>query len=121
MSLDIVMSLIADIEENDREKILSHFHEDAIFHNIPMEAAHGHEEIWAAFAPIHDICDGIEWRVHNALCNGEGIVMTERTDRYNVNGKWCEFAVMGIFEIDDGKVRLWRDYFDLQQVINQLA
>jgi limonene-1,2-epoxide hydrolase len=121
MGQEIVTSLIRAIENNNREKILKHFHDDAIFHNIPMGEAKGHEAIWGAFAPIHDICGDIEWVVHHIIDNGEGVVMTERTDRYQVNGKWCEFRVMGIFETDEGKVRHWRDYFDMQQILDQLA
>jgi len=117
----VVRSLFQAVENNDREQVLEHFAEDGVFHNIPMEPAQGHEAIWQAFAPIHDICGGIEWLVHNICETNDGKVMTERTDRYQINDKWCEFRVMGIFEIVDGKVQHWRDYFDLNQVMEQLA
>ena len=42
--------------------------------------------------------------------------MTERTDAFTLNGRLGEFPVMGIFEIRDGKIAAWRDYFDLAQV-----
>ncbi len=119
--IETVNSLFKSIEANDRNLILAHFHEDAVFHNMPMEEAVGHEAIWQAFAPIHDICTGIQWQVHNMTADDRGCVYTERTDRYRVNDIWCEFAVMGIHEIDNGKVRKWRDYFDLQQVMAQLS
>ena len=30
------------------------------------------------------------------------------------------FAVMGIFEVRDGTIRAWRDYFDLKQCTDQM-
>lgn len=42
--------------------------------------------------------------------------MTERTDRFEP-GSWVDLPVMGVFEVHDGGINLWRDYFDLQTVM----
>jgi limonene-1,2-epoxide hydrolase len=39
----------------------------------------------------------------------------ERVDAFRLPNKSFEPAVMGIFEIKDGKIKAWRDYFDLNQ------
>ena len=45
------------------------------------------------------------------------VVMNERTDRFLIERdgeeKWAEAPVAGIFEIRDGKIAAWRDYFDM--------
>ncbi len=41
---------------------------------------------------------------------------TERLDRFLIDGKWSQFSVMGIFELQDGRITHWRDYFDSAQV-----
>jgi limonene-1,2-epoxide hydrolase len=49
-----------------------------------------------------------------ALAESGNKVLTERIDRI-IDGKGNEVmavAVMGIFEIEDGKIAAWRDYFD---------
>ena len=33
--------------------------------------------------------------------------------RFEVGGKKIELPVMGVFEITDGKIAAWRDYFDM--------
>lgn len=40
----------------------------------------------------------------------------ERLDRFLIDGKWSQFPVMGIFELQDGRITHWRDYFDSAQV-----
>jgi len=48
-------------------------------------------------------------------------VMNERNDRFEVNGGWIDLPVAGIFEVnDDGLITLWRDYFDLPTLMNQM-
>jgi limonene-1,2-epoxide hydrolase len=36
------------------------------------------------------------------------------------NGK-VELPVMGTFEVKDGKIAAWRDYFDMKQFMDQMA
>ena len=38
--------------------------------------------------------------------------MNERIDRFVMNGKQVALPVSGIFEVVDGKINFWRDYFD---------
>ena len=40
-------------------------------------------------------------------------MLTERVDKFLVKGQWIELPVMGTFEVSDGRIRAWRDYFDL--------
>jgi limonene-1,2-epoxide hydrolase len=39
--------------------------------------------------------------------------MTERTDSIIIGRFRAEFWVCGVFEVHDGKITLWRDYFDV--------
>jgi limonene-1,2-epoxide hydrolase len=34
-------------------------------------------------------------------------------DRTDAGGKHIDLPLVGVFEIQDGKIRAWRDYFDL--------
>ena len=109
------------IEANEKDRILSFFATNAIYHNIPMEPVQGQDAIWAVLGSMQDISEEIEWLVHNISVDDAGKVYTERTDRFNIRGKWREIPVMGIFELEDGKITGWRDYFDLQQMMTALS
>jgi limonene-1,2-epoxide hydrolase len=67
------------------------------------------------------MAQAIEFRVHFDAENSAGVVMNERTDRFQVNGTWVELPVMGVFELSGGKISRWRDYFDANQFNTQLA
>jgi limonene-1,2-epoxide hydrolase len=40
-------------------------------------------------------------------------VLTERVDRFTIEGRAITLPVMGTFEIENGLICAWRDYFDL--------
>jgi len=47
--------------------------------------------------------------------------MTERVDVFKLPSKSFELPVMGVFEISNGKIKAWRDYFDINQFMSQLT
>ena len=49
------------------------------------------------------------------------VVLTERVDVFVYPDKTIELPVMGTFEVRDGKIAAWRDYFDLNQYMSQLS
>jgi limonene-1,2-epoxide hydrolase len=48
-------------------------------------------------------------------------VMTERVDVFKLPHKTFELPVMGTFEIRDGKIKAWRDYFDTNQFSSRMG
>ena len=63
----------------------------------------------------------ISFEVHHIAETDAGVVMTERTDRFKISGDWIALPVMGTFEIADGKITAWRDYFDMSQFQNAIG
>jgi limonene-1,2-epoxide hydrolase len=43
----------------------------------------------------------------------ERVVMNERTDHITLNGRPVVLPICGTFEIEGGRIRAWREYFDL--------
>ncbi len=51
----------------------------------------------------------------------DNVVLTERIDTLSMDGQVAPLPVMGAFELRDGKICAWRDYFDLAQVTAMLG
>jgi len=109
----IVQNFIAAWNDVDLEAIMAYFASDAVYHNIPMEEARGVDAIRSLIAGFVGMATAIDWRVHQIAETSRGTVLTERTDRFEVAGRWIEIRVMGTFELAGGKITAWRDYFDL--------
>ena len=115
----IVLNFIQAVNEHDMNKALAFLDADCFYHNIPMEPVTGTEAIKGVLDPMLDVSSKVDWNVHNIAETETGSVLTERTDWFLIKEKWVEVPVMGTFEIHDGKITAWRDYFDVNQVINQ--
>ena len=94
--------------------------EDVFYHNIPMDPINGREASRAFFKSMAD-AEKIQWDLLNIAENGN-IVMTERVDRFVMaGGKEIAVPLMGIFEIEGGHIKVWKDYFDLATFQSQMA
>ncbi|BBZ42420.1 limonene-1,2-epoxide hydrolase family protein [Mycobacterium conspicuum] len=100
----------------DPEKLASYFTEDAVYHNIPMAAVHGRAAIKEFIAGFLAAFDGIDFQIHRQV-SSDGIVMNERTDvMRRQGGEDIPLPVMGVFEVVDGQIAAWRDYFDMAAI-----
>lgn len=115
-----VSEFIAAWSRNDLDELMSFIAPDCLYHNIPMEPVKGAAAVRAALAGFSKTASEMEWVLHQIAENAHGVVLTERTDRFKIGGKWLELPVMGTFELRDGQISAWRDYFDLQQLTRQL-
>ena len=105
-------------------ELAAFFTDDAVYHNIPMAPITGREAIAKTIAsfirPGAPGIESIEFRVINIAANGP-VVMTERVDVFKLSYKSFELPVMGVFEVRDGKISAWRDYFDMNQFTSRLG
>ena len=115
--LSTVEAFCAAWDRLDWETIDGLLTDDIFYHNIPMAPSNGRAEFKAVFAafPISEAA----FEIHHIAANGN-IVMTERTDRFLLAGKPIVIRVMGVFEIRDEKIAVWRDYFDMAEFASQM-
>jgi limonene-1,2-epoxide hydrolase len=117
----IVRDFCAAVPRRDLQEILRFFAPDAVYHNIPFDPVEGHAAIEATLAQFLGADGDAEFEI-KAIAAAGSTVLTERVDRFVFGGKKIELPVMGAFEIDrEGRIRAWRDYFDLQQFMKQTA
>ncbi len=103
----------------DIANILEFFTDDAVYHNMPIQAVQGKAAIKSMIEQFMAAFDGAEWETKYIAAAGD-VVLTERVDRFK-GPKPMSLQVMGIFEIKDGKIAAWRDYFDLAEWTKQMA
>ena len=94
--------------------------DDVEYDNVPMGKNIGPEAM-KAFLTAMSAVDEVAFVVHRQVAAGS-TVMNERTDRFRVGEAWIDLPVAGVFEVsDDGRISLWRDYFDLATMTEAMA
>ncbi len=107
----IVSDFIAAIVARDLDTAVELLADDVLYDNVPMDDVHGRDGVRAALGPFVESCTEIDWVVHRQVAAGD-VVMNARTDRFQLGERWIEVPVAGWFEVSDGRITLWRDYFD---------
>lgn len=118
---DVVTAFIQAIERMDVEGACALLADDVSYENVPMSPVPGRDATRAVLERFVAPCSRIEWPVKRQMSSGNS-VMNERVDRFEINGTWVELPVVGVFEVnDDDRITLWRDYFDLETYMRQMA
>ncbi|HXZ85581.1 MAG TPA: limonene-1,2-epoxide hydrolase family protein [Myxococcota bacterium] len=107
----IVRDFLAAWPRRKIEELVDFFADDAVYHNVPVAPIRGKKAIREVFEGFLGAFS-VELVVVNAAANGN-VVFTERIDRFDMNGKRFDLPVNGVFELRDGKIVAFRDYFDL--------
>ena len=116
----VVLELIEGFNNCDMDRVIACFDENADYHNIPMEKVTGVAAIRAVLEGLLGSASAIQWDLLN-IAEADGVVLTERVDKFELNGTWIALPVMGTFEVSAGKIVAWRDYFDLNDFQTQFA
>lgn len=112
----IVTEFCAAWDRLDWDAIHGAVTDDLVYHNIPLPVCHGIDAFKAFFSAVP--ISAARFEIHQIAANGN-IVMTERTDTLATPGGTMVIRVMGVFEIRDGKIAAWRDYFDPAEMAPQ--
>lgn len=113
-------AFIAAWETGDAGAVGAFFAEDATYHNGPIEPIKGREAIETALGEFMAMGGSVDVEVPHILAD-ESIVMTERIDHFIRPEGTVSLPVMGIFEVRQGRIVAWRDYFDLNQFASAVA
>lgn len=117
---EIVNEFIARVVRMDLDAACELVSNDVEYDNVPMGKVFGPDGIKGVLAQMVGMLDEVDWVIHRQVAAGS-LVLNERLDRFGKDGKWIELPVAGVFEVIDGRITLWRDYFDMTTFTDQLT
>jgi limonene-1,2-epoxide hydrolase len=103
----------------DPDEFAGYFTEDAVWWNAPWREVRGRDAIRETLRLGASRMRALPWEIRHLVADGD-IVMTERIDHFMVGNDAVSVPCMGVFELRDGRIAAWRDYWDLQQFERQL-
>jgi limonene-1,2-epoxide hydrolase len=116
----MIREFIAAWSNLDPIELASYFTEDGTYHNIPSGPITGRLNIEQFIAGFSSSWDTTDWEIVSLLADGD-LVMVERLDKTVVAGNPVNLPCFGYFQLLDGKIKVWRDYFDLATYTSALA
>mgnify|MGYP001105679347 CR=1 FL=1 len=98
------------LQDPDLDTVDSAFADEIAWQNVGFPTRRGRERIVNLLRRGQGRV-GFEVKFHRIAADGN-TVLTERTDALAIGPVRLQFWVCGVFEVHNGRITLWRDYFD---------
>jgi limonene-1,2-epoxide hydrolase len=117
---DVVNVFLKAFEQKDYTAACQLISDNCEYTNMPlgMGTVKGPEGVRAVLEPFFAPTLSNEFLILHCVSHGD-IVFTERLDRHQLHDKWVELPVAGVFEVNEGKIVMWREYFDLNTIMSE--
>ncbi len=112
---EIVHAFCETLSTKGIEESLVYIADDCVYQNIPFPPVVGPEGVRKTLAGFFEVTGNVRIETLRQ-CSTGNLVMNERIDYFDPpGGKAFGLPVSGAFEIVDGKIAAWRDYFCMNQ------
>lgn len=116
----VVREFIEAWSNLDADELARYFTEDAVYHNMPAEPVQGREAIRDFIAGFIAEWSRTDWEIRNLLAEGNRVIV-ERVDHVQAGDQTVDLPVVGVFEMENEKIREWRDYFDMGTYVEAIG
>jgi limonene-1,2-epoxide hydrolase len=114
-----IEDFLAAMQDHDIDGAGAVLDENLVYQNVGFPTIRGRARAMKLFRSMQGRA-GFEVKIHRIAVNGS-TVLTERTDALVFGRVRLQFWVCGVFEVTDGRITLWRDYFDMFDFTKALA
>lgn len=107
----VVEAFLKAMQEEDIEAAMALVDDDIAYTNVSLPTLHGKGRMEKFLAGLDRPQLGFEVYIH-AMSTEGSTVLTERTDVLIFGSVRVQLWVCGRFDVNDGRITIWRDYFD---------
>ncbi|MGH8285898.1 MAG: SgcJ/EcaC family oxidoreductase [Steroidobacteraceae bacterium] len=118
--LATVQRMIQAWNERDWDRVFDLFAEDGVLHSMMVEPVKGRETIRAHISKLTPDIERIELKVRN-IGVVDGTVFVERVDDFIYRGRHGAVPVVGVVEVENGRIREWREYYDRASLLGAMG
>jgi limonene-1,2-epoxide hydrolase len=116
---EVVRAFNSAMETMDFDTALAYVADDCEYTNGPVGTVIGPDGVKAMLAPFFAPIVENQWVIKREAVSGP-VVFLERLDRHRLATGWIELPVTGVYEVHDGRITVWHDYFDLATIRGQM-
>lgn len=107
-TVEVLLSSLQAMDVDGAGAVLD---DNLVYQNVGLPTIRGRARAMKLFRAMEGRL-GFEVKIHRIAVNGSS-VLTERTDVLVLGPVRLQFWVCGVFEVHNGRITLWRDYFDV--------
>ena len=116
----IIREFIGAWSRLDPEELAGYFADDGVYHNMPTGPVSGRANVEKLIRGFIASWTETTWDLLNLVCSGN-LVIAERIDRTRAGENSVDLPCVGVFELEGGKIKTWREDFDFATYQRGLA
>jgi limonene-1,2-epoxide hydrolase len=118
--LATVRQMIDAWNQRNWQQVYDLFAQDGVLQSMMLPPTVGREGIQQRIGALAKGIDSIELRVQH-IGVIDGVVFIERVDDFVYHGKHGAVPVVGVVEVEKGRVKAWREYYDRAQLLEAMG
>ncbi len=119
-NVEVVRSFIEAWSRLDPAELAGFFHESGVYHNMPAKPVVGRETVQTFIAGFISTWTKTDWEILSLIGEGDWVIC-ERIDRTKTTQGDVDLPCCGVFQMEAGKIKLWRDYFDMGTYVRAMS
>ena len=119
-NVQAVMTMLEKWHALDLDGAVNMFTEDGAFHSMMREPYKGREVLREFMGKLFGGMSELTLDVRSEGVSGNTVIL-ERFDTWVFNGKYGEIAVVGVYDVENGKIKEWREYYDYGVLMEQMG
>lgn len=119
-NVEVIENFIASWSRLDATELAQYFTEDGTYYNMPTKPVVGRSDVEKFIASFIASWTETTWEILNIGGVGE-VVFCERLDKTKTTSGDVDLPCLGVFEMQDGKIHVWRDYFDMSTFVRAMS
>jgi len=117
---EIIRDFVETWSTLDVKKLIDFFAEDGCYYNMPAQPVRGKDNVEVLISNFLASWTETTWDIINISESGN-VVFCERLDRTKTTAGDVDLPCVGVFEMRDGKIKEWRDYFDMNTFVSAMG
>ena len=107
-------------EALDLDRIMRAFSDEPVLQSMMSEPIKGQATIREHLAALLKSATKLELKIKNEAVVGNTVFL-ERVDEFDISGHHGVTPVVGVMEIEKGKVKVWREYYDQATLLREMG
>lgn len=116
----IITDFIAAWSRLDADELIEYFTDDGTYYNMPTQPATGKDNVKKLIESFLTTWTETQWDIVHLVASGD-VVIAERLDRTKLGDRSVDLPCCGVFEMEGGKIKVWRDYFNMETYVSALT
>jgi limonene-1,2-epoxide hydrolase len=105
-------------DDGDLDRVCALVTDDIFYHNMPRPSMQG-KDVFRAYMDGYEQRLGkflsVHWEILKRAESGNTVFIERISHLTFANGQRIDCPIVGVFEVRDGKIASWKDYFDKSQ------